>query len=150
MAAVLKLGNILPHTHWGVLLCFMELFALASVALAMLLSTFFNKARLAAACTGIIYFCLYLPFIFIAIQDDGVISYGVKLVASLSSTTAFGLGTTFMANYERAGVGSQWSNLHEGATACDPFNLGTCFVMLALDATVYLLLAWYACTVLSV
>jgi hypothetical protein len=44
---------------------FLELFAISTIALSFAISVFFSKAKLAAACAGLIYFSMYLPFILV-------------------------------------------------------------------------------------
>ena len=75
---------------------------------------FFSKAKLAAACGGIIYFLTYMPFVFISIREDAAkvrLSGVVKNFASLFSTTAFGLASRYFALYEEQSIGVQWSNI---------------------------------------
>lgn len=45
-----------------------------------LLSTAFSRANLAAACGGIIYFTLYLPYVLCVAWED-YIGFGAKVVA---------------------------------------------------------------------
>lgn len=42
---------------------FLAAFATATIMLCFLISTFFSRANLAAACGGLIYFALYLPYV---------------------------------------------------------------------------------------
>ena len=79
------------------------------------MSIFFSNAKIAAACGGIIYFVTYMPYVFISVQEGGSshedIGFGFKSLASLFSTTAFGLGARYFASFEQSGIGVQWSNL---------------------------------------
>ena len=90
------------------------MFAVVTIVFCFLISVFFSKAKLAAACGGIVYFLTYLPYVFISIRE-GIVSANVsaneKMAASLLSTSAFGLGARYFAIYEEEGVGVQWSNL---------------------------------------
>lgn len=58
-----QLGNILPYSHPVVVFLFLAAFAVATVAQSFLLSAFFSRANLAAACGGLAYFALYLPYV---------------------------------------------------------------------------------------
>lgn len=58
-----QLGNILPYSHPVVIFLFLAAFAVATVAQSFLLSAFFSRANLAAACGGLAYFALYLPYV---------------------------------------------------------------------------------------
>ena len=79
------------------------------------MSTFFSKAKLAAACGGIIYFVTYMPCVFISIQEGGSahmqIDGAYKTMASLFSTSALGLGARYFAFFEQNGAGVQWDTI---------------------------------------
>lgn len=60
---LLQLGDILPYSHPVVLFLFLAAFAVATVVQSFLLSVFFSQANLAAACGGLMYFVLYLPYV---------------------------------------------------------------------------------------
>lgn len=93
---------------------FLMVFAVVTIVFCFLISVFFSKAKLAAACGGIIYFLTYLPYVFISIREEAGrvnVSGKEKMAASLLSTSAFGLGARYFAIYEEEGVGVQWSNL---------------------------------------
>lgn len=60
---LLQLGDILPYSHPVVLFLFLAAFAVATVVQCFLLSVFFSRANLAAACGGLLYFVLYLPYV---------------------------------------------------------------------------------------
>lgn len=56
-------GDILPYSDPSVVFFFLTAFATATIMQCFLISTFFSKANLAAACGGLIYFSLYLPYV---------------------------------------------------------------------------------------
>lgn len=58
-----QLGDILPYSHPAVVFVFLAAFAVATVIQSFLLSACFSKANLAAACGGLVYFTLYLPYV---------------------------------------------------------------------------------------
>lgn len=90
-----------------------------------LISTLYSKAKLAAACAGIIYLLSYVPFLYISIREESehiIIPLWIKVVGSLSSTTAFGLGAKYLAYYEMEGVGCQWSNVAVSPLEGDNFR----------------------------
>ena len=62
LAVLLKAGNILIHSDITLVIFVLGIFASASIALAFLISVFFSKANISAACGGIIYFFTYLPY----------------------------------------------------------------------------------------
>ena len=80
-------GHILPNSNSYIIFVFLTLAAIATIMFCFLISIFFSKAKLAAACGGIIYFVTYMPYIFISIQEGGSnhidVSSNFKTVASL-------------------------------------------------------------------
>lgn len=61
--SLLQWGDILPYSDPAVVFFFLTAFATATIMLCFLISTFFSRANLAAACGGLIYFTLYLPYV---------------------------------------------------------------------------------------
>ena len=66
---------------------FLLTFTLATIMQCFLLSVFFNKANLAAACSGIIYFTLYLPHLLCSAWQDRI-TRPMKLAAVSPRTPA--------------------------------------------------------------
>ena len=62
LAVLLKAGNILIHSDITLVIFVLGVYASASIALAFLISVFFSKANISAACGGIIYLFTYLPY----------------------------------------------------------------------------------------
>ena len=62
LVILLKYGNIFIHSDVSLIICVLCLFATASIAMAFLVSVFFARANISAACGGIIYFFTYLPY----------------------------------------------------------------------------------------
>ena len=110
-----QVGEILKFSNWFIIFVFLSLAAIATTNFCFLISIFFSKAKLAAACGGIIYFVTYMPYVFISIQEGGsnhmYIDSSYKTIASLFSTTAFGLGARYFALFEQNGAGVQWDNI---------------------------------------
>lgn len=75
-----QLGDILPYSHPVVLFLFLAAFAVATVVQSFLLSTFFSRANLAAACGGLVYFVLYLPYVLCVAWRDQL-SVGGRVAA---------------------------------------------------------------------
>lgn len=59
---------------------FLLTFTVATIMQCFLMSVFFNKANLAAACSGIVYFTLYLPHILCFAWQDRI-TKNMKLAA---------------------------------------------------------------------
>ncbi|OWK12339.1 ABCA7 [Cervus elaphus hippelaphus] len=141
LVLVLKLGDILPYSHPGVLFLFLAAFAVATVVQSFLLSAFFSRANLAAACGGLAYFVLYLPYVLCVAWRDQL-PMGGRVAASLLSPVAFGFGCESLALLEEQGEGAQWHNMGTGPTA-DVFSLAQVSGLLLLDAALYGLATWY-------
>ncbi|XP_013360552.1 PREDICTED: ATP-binding cassette sub-family A member 7 isoform X2 [Chinchilla lanigera] len=141
LVLVLKLGDILPYSHPAVVLLFLATFAVATVVQSFLLSAFFSRANLAAACGGLAYFALYLPYVLCVAWRERLPAGG-RVAASLLSPVAFGFGCESLALLEEQGEGAQWHNLGR-APAADVFSLAQVSGLLLLDAALYALAIWY-------
>ncbi|KAH0514125.1 ATP-binding cassette sub-family A member 7 [Microtus ochrogaster] len=141
LVLVLKLGDILPYSHPVVVFFFLAAFAVATVAQSFLLSAFFSRANLAAACGGLAYFSLYLPYVLCVAWRERL-PLGGLVAASLLSPVAFGFGCESLALLEEQGDGAQWHNLSR-SPAEDVFSLAQVSAFLLLDAAIYGLVLWY-------
>lgn len=133
-----------------------------------LISTFFSKANLAAACGGLIYFSLYLPYVLcVAWRDRLNTKIRVFAVSTINtefsqinfracststvllfpqsflSPVAFGFGCEYFSQYEEQGVGIQWNNVHISPMEGDSYSFTVSIVMLYVDAFIYAIAAWY-------
>ncbi|XP_074226088.1 retinal-specific phospholipid-transporting ATPase ABCA4 isoform X2 [Camelus bactrianus] len=135
-------GRILHYSNPFILFLFLLAFSTATIMQCFLLSTFFSRASLAAACSGVIYFTLYLPHILCFAWQDRMTA-DLKMAVSLLSPVAFGFGTEYLARFEEQGLGLQWSNIGNSPTEGDEFSFLMSMKMMLLDAALYGLLAWY-------
>ncbi|XP_031807821.1 ATP-binding cassette sub-family A member 2 isoform X3 [Sarcophilus harrisii] len=146
LTAILKYGKVLMHSHVLIIWLFLAIYAVATIMFCFLVSVLYSKAKLASACGGIIYFLSYVPYMYVAIREEVAhdkITAFEKCIASLMSTTAFGLGSKYFALYEVAGVGIQWHTFSQSPVEGDDFNLLLSMMMLIADAVVYGVLTWY-------
>ncbi|XP_012576614.1 PREDICTED: ATP-binding cassette sub-family A member 2, partial [Condylura cristata] len=146
LTAILKYGQVLMHSHVVIIWLFLAVYAVATIMFCFLVSVLYSKAKLASACGGIIYFLSYVPYMYVAIREEVAhdkITAFEKCIASLMSTTAFGLGSKYFALYEVAGVGIQWHTFSQSPVEGDDFNLLLAVTMLVVDAAVYGVLTWY-------
>uniref|UniRef100_A0A8C2W9Q7 ATP binding cassette subfamily A member 2 n=1 Tax=Cyclopterus lumpus TaxID=8103 RepID=A0A8C2W9Q7_CYCLU len=146
LTAILKYGKVLLHSDPFIIWLFLTIYAVATIMFCFLVSVIYSKAKLASACGGIIYFLSYVPYMYVAIREEVAhdkITAFEKCIASLMSTTAFGLGSKYFALYEVAGVGIQWRTISQSPVEGDDFNLGLSMMMLIIDAAVYGVLTWY-------
>ncbi|XP_054282014.1 phospholipid-transporting ATPase ABCA1-like isoform X1 [Macrosteles quadrilineatus] len=142
LTAILVYGNILKNADPMLVFTFLSVYGVATIAQAFLLSTFFSKANLSAACGGIIFFILYLPYSFL-VRWILFMSPWIKASLALSSNVAFGLGAGYLSLLEERGTGVSWPDLWQSPLYGDDFNLGLVLVMLMVDTFLYFLLTWY-------
>uniref|UniRef100_A0A671UQS2 P-type phospholipid transporter n=1 Tax=Sparus aurata TaxID=8175 RepID=A0A671UQS2_SPAAU len=142
LVMLLKMGNLLPYSDPGVVFLFLGSFGVVTIMQCFLISTLFSRANLAAACGGIIYFTLYLPYVLCVAWQDYV-GFGAKVVVSLLSPVAFGFGCEYFALFEEQGVGIQWSNLLASPLEDDSYNLTTSISLMLFDAVLYGIMTWY-------
>uniref|UniRef100_A0A8C7ZJ66 P-type phospholipid transporter n=1 Tax=Oryzias sinensis TaxID=183150 RepID=A0A8C7ZJ66_9TELE len=140
LVMLLKMGNLLPYSDPGVVFLFLGSFGVVTIMQCFLISTLFSRANLAAACGGIIYFTLYLPYVLCVAWQDYV-GFGAKV--SLLSPVAFGFGCEYFALFEEQGVGIQWSNLLASPLEEDSYNLTTSICLMLFDAVLYGIMTWY-------
>uniref|UniRef100_A0A673CGF1 Phospholipid-transporting ATPase ABCA1-like n=1 Tax=Sphaeramia orbicularis TaxID=375764 RepID=A0A673CGF1_9TELE len=142
LVMLLKMGNLLPYSDPGVVFLFLGSFGVVTIMQCFLISTLFSRANLAAACGGIIYFTLYLPYVLCVAWQDYV-GFGAKVFVSLLSPVAFGFGCEYFALFEEQGVGIQWSNLLASPLEEDSYNLTTSICLMLFDAVLYGIMTWY-------
>ncbi|KAK2120096.1 Phospholipid-transporting ATPase abca1 [Saguinus oedipus] len=142
LVVILKLGNLLPYSDPSVVFVFLSVFAVVTILQCFLISTLFSRANLAAACGGIIYFTLYLPYVLCVAWQDYV-GFTLKIFTSLLSPVAFGFGCEYFALFEEQGIGVQWDNLFESPVEGDGFNLTTSVSMMLFDTFLYGVMTWY-------
>uniref|UniRef100_A0A9J8A038 P-type phospholipid transporter n=1 Tax=Cyprinus carpio carpio TaxID=630221 RepID=A0A9J8A038_CYPCA len=142
LTAIIMVGKVLNYSDPIILFLFLLAFTVATIMQCFLMSVFFNKANLAAACSGIIYFTLYLPHIFCFAWQDRI-TKEMKLAVSFLSPVAFGFGTEYLSRYEEQGLGVQWDNIRTSPLEGDEYSFFTSIHMMLLDAVIYAFLAWY-------
>lgn len=135
-------GAVLNQSSPTVVFVFLTLYAISSIMFCFCVSVFFSRANIAAAAGGIIWFCNYIPYFFVA-QSYDTMSLGTKAASCLLSNVAMAMGAQLIGKFEGAGTGAQWSNLNQGPSIDDDFTLGLVFVMLIVDSLIYGLIAWY-------
>ncbi|TSK45874.1 ATP-binding cassette sub-family A member 1 [Bagarius yarrelli] len=138
----LKMGNLLPYSDPGVVFLFLGSFAVVTIMQCFLISTAFSRANLAAACGGIIYFTLYLPYV-LCVAWEEYAGLPAKIIASILSPVAFGFGCEYFALFEEQGVGIQWSNLISSPMEGDDYSLTTSIILMYFDAFLYGVMTWY-------
>uniref|UniRef100_A0ACB8F4D5 Retinal-specific ATP-binding cassette transporter n=1 Tax=Sphaerodactylus townsendi TaxID=933632 RepID=A0ACB8F4D5_9SAUR len=142
LTALITYGKVLQYSNPCLLFLFLLTFTTASIMQCFLLSAFFSKANLAAACSGVIYFTLYLPHIVCFAWQDRL-TVNIKIIVSLLSPVAFGFGTEYLSRYEEQGLGLQWNNIQNSPLDGDQYSFLFSMEMMLFDAFIYGLFAWY-------
>nr|XP_023696048.1 retinal-specific ATP-binding cassette transporter isoform X3 [Paramormyrops kingsleyae] len=142
LTTIVMWGRVLNYSNPIILFLFLLTFTVATITQCFLISVFFNKANLAAACSGILYFTFYLPHILCFAWQDRI-TRNLKIAVSLLSPVAFGFGTEYLSRYEEQGLGLQWDNLKTSPLEGDEFSFLISIRMMVLDTFLYAVLAWY-------
>jgi ATP-binding cassette subfamily A (ABC1) protein 1 len=142
LVIILKYGQILSFSDFSVLLVFFCCFTISTISQCFLISVFFNRANLAAAVGGIIYFLLYLPYTILVNYSDVLQPYQ-ELLASLSSTVAFGYGCQLAATFELQSVGVNWDNFYKSPYTEGGLSMNVLCLVMLFDGFLYMLLTWY-------
>uniref|UniRef100_A0A4W3GTX5 ATP-binding cassette sub-family A member 1-like n=1 Tax=Callorhinchus milii TaxID=7868 RepID=A0A4W3GTX5_CALMI len=142
LSVLLKYGNILRYSDPLILFIFLFIYCVATIMECFLISTFFSRANLAAACGAILYFLLYLPYVLCFAWQD-YLTFPIKISISLLSTVAFSFGCENFSFYEVQGIGIQWSNINISAQEGNRFSFLVSMLMMLLDAFIYWLLVLY-------
>uniref|UniRef100_A0A671YDC1 P-type phospholipid transporter n=1 Tax=Sparus aurata TaxID=8175 RepID=A0A671YDC1_SPAAU len=137
LTSIVMGGKVLNYSNPILVFLFLLTFTIATIMQCFLMSVFFNKANLAAACSGIIYFTLYLPHVLCFAWQD------LRFLFSLLSQVAFGFGTEYLSRYEEQGLGLQWDNIQTSPLEKDTYSFLTSIFMMVFDAILYGVLAWY-------
>ncbi|KAG7229040.1 hypothetical protein INR49_013159, partial [Caranx melampygus] len=142
LTSIIMGGKVLNYSDPILVFFFLLTFTVTTIMQCFLMSVFFNKANLAAACSGIIYFTLYLPHILCFAWQDRI-TKNMKMAASLLSPVAFGFGTEYLSRYEEQGLGLQWDNIQTSPLEKDTYSFLTSILMMIFDGFLYAVLAWY-------
>lgn len=67
-----QFGNLLPYSDSSVVFIFLFVFAVVTIMQCFFISTFFSRTNLSAACGGIIYFTMYLPYVLCSAWQEHV------------------------------------------------------------------------------
>lgn len=135
-------GAVLRHSDPILIFIFLELYAIASMSLAFLLSTFFKKANSSTAGSGVIWFLSYSPFFFIFPRYANL-SRAAKMITCLLSNDAMAFGTYLISMYEGTGAGVSFENFASPVSDDDNISMLDIYIMLIVDAFIYLMLTIY-------
>eukprot|EP00754_Rhynchopus_humris_P007379 Rhum_TRINITY_DN13434_c0_g1::Rhum_TRINITY_DN13434_c0_g1_i1::g.60210::m.60210/K05643/ABCA3; ATP-binding cassette, subfamily A (ABC1), member 3 len=111
-----------------------ELFGVSVVAMGLLISVFFSKARIAAIVSPLITFITVVPKFTIPAN----VGVSTRLGISTLSACAYAYAADLMTNYEKRGSGSGFAEFFQ-----DDYSYAWACAMMLMDTLLYLLLAWY-------
>ncbi|XP_075973502.1 ATP binding cassette subfamily A member 3 [Anticarsia gemmatalis] len=134
--------SVLTFTPWSVLLFFMMLFVIASLAFSFMVSVFFSRANTAASFMGLAWFSTYSVFMLTQVLYEDI-SLTTKLLLSLISNTAMGYAFQMIVMCEGTSRGLQWDEFFSPISYHDQLQPGHIVLMLILDSILYLLIAMY-------
>ncbi|XP_063824930.1 phospholipid-transporting ATPase ABCA3-like isoform X2 [Ostrinia nubilalis] len=133
---------VLTFTPCSVLLFFMVLFVIASLAFCFMVSVFFTRANTAASFMGLAWFSTYSVFMLTQVLYEDI-SLTTKLVLSLISNTAMGYAFQMIIMCEGTSRGLQWSEFFSPVSYHDQYKPAHVALMLVVDAILYMLIAMY-------
>ncbi|XP_038957100.1 phospholipid-transporting ATPase ABCA3-like isoform X3 [Rattus norvegicus] len=117
-------------------------FAISSMLLGFMISTFFNRASLATSIAGFLHFLTFFPYLIVFSLYDQT-SLSGKLALCLITNTALAFGTDLICKLEMKGHGAQWYNFATKVNPDDDLTLAHIIGMFLFSAFLYGLVAWY-------
>ncbi|CAG2119164.1 unnamed protein product, partial [Medioppia subpectinata] len=70
LTLILRYGLVLTYSNPVIVFLYIEIFVIANIVFSFLISVLYSKAKLAAACAGIIYFLTYVPCMYLAVREE--------------------------------------------------------------------------------
>ena len=70
LVLILRYGQILKYSNPFIICLFLVVFMICTIMQCFLISVFFSRANVAAACGGIIYFITYLPYTLVTMYEE--------------------------------------------------------------------------------
>ncbi|KAL8560975.1 hypothetical protein ACOMHN_061189 [Nucella lapillus] len=135
-------GPVLAYSDPSLFYVFLLCYAVAIITFCFMISVFVQKANIAAAVSGVMFFAFYLPNFFLTSRYETMTS-AQKLAACLDFNQAMAFGANVIGRFEGTGEGARWSNVYRKASVDDNFSLLDAMLMLLLDSALHLLITWY-------
>ncbi|XP_077992844.1 ATP-binding cassette sub-family A member 2-like [Glandiceps talaboti] len=144
---IMKCGQLFPYSDPFLLWLYFMLNAVSTVLFSFFLSAFFSKAKLAAACSGILYIIICLPFWYILNMENtsyATVSLPVKIFTCLVSQSAHNLGIRYILQHEQQANGLQWSTINTPwPDYSQDITIGNITLFIVLDWFIYMIILWY-------
>ena len=122
-------GAIINYTSPSIIFAFLLLYGTSLITMGFMFSTWFSTATSTSVAASNFIFICYIPYGFINQNLDGI-RFGTKMILSLSSPVAMGLGCSVITSWETRAIGVQWSNLATEVSASDKMSMLSIFKML--------------------
>ncbi|XP_071081913.1 phospholipid-transporting ATPase ABCA3-like [Haliotis cracherodii] len=135
-------GAALAKSDPSLFFVFLLCYGVSIISYCFMISVFTQRANIGAAISGVVFFISYCPYFYLQIIYQNM-SRPAKLASCLLFNVGMAFGAKVITQYEGAGSGVQWSNLHEPATVDDNFSLLDAILMLLGDTAIHLLITWY-------
>ncbi|KAK7486554.1 hypothetical protein BaRGS_00022220, partial [Batillaria attramentaria] len=133
---------VLVFSDPSVVLVFLLLYSVCIISYCFFISTLVNKANVAAAVGGILFFAIFFPFFFLEPRYEDL-TLQDKLGACVLFNMAMAYGIKTIGLYEGTGEGAQWDSFTEPASVDDNFSLLHAMLMLIVDTIIFFILTWY-------
>ncbi|KAK6729080.1 hypothetical protein RB195_006248 [Necator americanus] len=133
----LQYGHLLT-ADFSLVFVFLSLFVISSIALCILLSTFFSNANISTAATCLIYFLFFFPFqLSVKAKNKAFTQFTL-----IFPQTTLGYGMTMLALFSDVDQAT-WSYLSGIYLDAYAVGLTECMIAFALQTVVFIILAWY-------
>ncbi|KAH8342539.1 hypothetical protein KR059_012502, partial [Drosophila kikkawai] len=135
--------SILTYSEWIPIMLFLHTYVIASICFCFMLAVLFSTSSTASAVTCILWFITYIPYSYAFNYYETLSLAGKLLIALFFSNSALGFGFHIIMNFEGTGMGTNWKNMFESATADDDLNLFYLIITLTMSALIYLGICLY-------
>ncbi|EYC28617.1 hypothetical protein Y032_0007g3319 [Ancylostoma ceylanicum] len=140
-------GAIFRLTSVSVVFVLLTIYAFSVIAMAFLLSSLYSHARMATACSAIIFFVSTMPCTYLSIREQSTFQQSADWmigIACVVPPSAFGMAIKVLLSSERADVGTTWSTLfHVYGRKESVFSVGFLMLILLFETVLYFILALY-------
>eukprot|EP01135_Chromosphaera_perkinsii_P005531 Nk52_evm80s352 gene=Nk52_evmTU80s352 len=131
-----------------IVMLFLLSFFLSMVALALLFSSFFQRAKYAIFVTAVISILLVVPGVVIAITDKfDSLSVAEAFGVCLLPTSCISIGADIISEYGQQGVELGWDYFSVPPTQSYSVSIMHCVVFMVVDVALFVLIGWYVDTV---
>ncbi|CAH2088391.1 unnamed protein product [Euphydryas editha] len=141
ITAVLTMGNILPRSDPTLILVILLIYGFSVLTFSYMMSTLFLSASVAAVCSGIAYLISFMPFVLI-LSLEAVLISSLKLIVSLSMSSALCYAFLLITRFEAMGVGASWSQVWESPDNTTDMNIAIAVIMVFVDGVIYLIVGF--------